>query len=117
MATQDVNAVRKILGDQVRSYRTLKKMTQADLAGETELSLDMVGRIERGVASPSFNSLIAIAEVLDVPAAVLLGGKPVSAGTDIRKEASLERILAALNTLDADGVQWMERVIGDVLRH
>ena len=117
MATQNVDTVRKIFGDQVRSYRTRKGLTQADLAEKTDLSLDMIGRIERGVASPSFNSLVAIAEVLDVPVAVLLGGKPVSAGTDTRKEASLERILATLNALDADRVQWMERIISDVLRH
>ena len=116
MATRNVDEVRKVFGDQVRLFRTRKRLTQADLAERTDLSLDMIGRIERGVASPSFNSMILIAAELDVPVAVLLGGKPVSTDGDTRKESSLERILATLNALDVDGVQWIERVIKDVLR-
>jgi len=55
------------IGAQVREYRKQLKMTVADIAKQAELSPGMLSKIERGITSPSLNTLAAIAHALNVP--------------------------------------------------
>ncbi|SMP39221.1 PAS domain S-box-containing protein [Desulfonatronum zhilinae] len=54
-------------GDRLKYLRTLKGMTQAELAVRAGLSVKHVGRIERGKASPSFSLIQDFALALDTP--------------------------------------------------
>jgi transcriptional regulator with XRE-family HTH domain len=63
---------RAIVGQNVRTYRKLKGLTQEQLAHETELDLTYVGGIERGKRNPSLLVMVRIAEALSIPVQKLL---------------------------------------------
>ena len=55
------------IGAQIREFRKQLKMTVADAAKQANLSPGMLSKIERGITSPSLNTLAAIANALNVP--------------------------------------------------
>ena len=59
------------LGEKIKALRKARGMTQAQLAGE-HITRNMLCEIEKGKASPSLDTLSAIADGLSVPAAFLL---------------------------------------------
>jgi transcriptional regulator with XRE-family HTH domain len=62
----------KAFGEHLRKVRESKRLTQEELAFRCELPLSQVGRIERGVHSPTLSTLYILAGGLDVEAKVLL---------------------------------------------
>ncbi len=54
------------IGKSARTARTALGLSQADVAEKLGLSLEFVGRIERGVALPSVPTLVSLAKVLGV---------------------------------------------------
>ena len=61
-----MNQIRKGLGKRIRALRKVKSLTQEDLGEIADLSYKFIGEIERGVVNPSLDSLIRIANALDV---------------------------------------------------
>lgn len=59
------------LGEKIKALRTAKLMTQTELAG-TEITRNMLSRIENGAAQPSLDTLKYIAAKLNVSAGFLL---------------------------------------------
>ena len=57
-----------VLGANIRKYRTMRRMTLADLAEVSGVSKSMLGQIERGEANPSVAILGKLASALKVPA-------------------------------------------------
>ena len=55
------------IGAQIREYRKQLQMTVADVARQSDLSPGMLSKIERGISSPSLNTIAAIANALNVP--------------------------------------------------
>ncbi|MEQ9695635.1 XRE family transcriptional regulator [Shimia sp. SDUM112013] len=80
--TQNPHAVRDTreknlevaIGRQVRDLRKRQRMTGADLAAKTGLSVGMLSKIENGVISPSLNTLSVLADALRVPLVQLFSG-------------------------------------------
>ncbi|GHF48018.1 helix-turn-helix domain-containing protein [Seohaeicola zhoushanensis] len=62
------------IGRQVRELRKRQRMTGADLAARTGLSVGMLSKIENGVISPSLNTISALADALRVPLVQLFSG-------------------------------------------
>jgi len=56
----------KKLGLNIKKYRKLKGLTQEKLAFEINVSLDFIGKIEIAYSKPSVDTLIAIANALDI---------------------------------------------------
>lgn len=56
----------KQVGGRIKQIRKVAKMTQERLAEKTKLSVEYVSRVERGVSQPSFKTLTAMAEALNV---------------------------------------------------
>lgn len=56
----------------LKKYRKEKKISQAVLAERCGVSTGTIGNIECGIASPSFDLLLKIAEVLEIHPAFLL---------------------------------------------
>ena len=54
-------------GTRLRILRTMRGMTQEDLAQAASISVDFLSLIERGRNSPSFTSLEKIAQSLRIP--------------------------------------------------
>jgi len=62
----------KVIGRRIKAAREKKKLTQEQLAELVDLSPMHVSVIERGVKLPKLETLVNIANVLDVSADVLL---------------------------------------------
>jgi transcriptional regulator with XRE-family HTH domain len=61
--TQAANAI----GDLIREWRTRRRMSQLDLAGEADISQRHLSFLESGRAAPSRDMVIRLADGLDVP--------------------------------------------------
>ena len=55
------------IGREVRAYRRKKKITVAELAKMTGLSIGMLSKIENGLTSPSLTTLQSLSRALSVP--------------------------------------------------
>ena len=79
------------LGQQIRALRKAQKLSLAQLAERTDLSIGNLSQIERGVRSPSVRSLQRLSECLKVPVADLFQTRalPPAAelGTILRRKA------------------------------
>lgn len=60
------------LGRQIKKYRLLKKMTQDELSIATDVTRNFISDLERGVKSCKLETLVLIANTLDVSIDVLL---------------------------------------------
>jgi transcriptional regulator with XRE-family HTH domain/mannose-6-phosphate isomerase-like protein (cupin superfamily) len=79
------------LGQQIRALRKAQKLSLAQLAERSDLSIGNLSQIERGVRSPSLRSLQRLSECLKVPIADLFQARtlPPAAelGTILRRKA------------------------------
>ncbi len=62
------------LGTRIRRERILRSWTQEQLAKKADISLSFLGHIERGTRKASLETLVALANVLDVSMDELLLG-------------------------------------------
>ncbi|MGN1112176.1 MAG: helix-turn-helix domain-containing protein [Acutalibacteraceae bacterium] len=60
------------IGRNIREYRLAKKLRQEDLAEKAGLSANYIGMVERGEKTPSLETFIALINVLEVSADVIL---------------------------------------------
>lgn len=60
-------------GSNLRHHRKAKHLTQDQLAEKVELSSEMISKIERGIAAPSFTTVEKLSEVLEVPEVAFFG--------------------------------------------
>ncbi len=66
----------KVLGERIREMRKVKKLTQEDLAYESEIDRSYIGGVERGERNLSFDKLCQIAQALGCDVASLTKGLP-----------------------------------------
>ena len=64
---------KKLFGKQLQKYRELAGYSQEDLAEKIDLSSIFISYIERGQKAPSVNTLIKLANTLNVSVDILLG--------------------------------------------
>lgn len=60
-------AFQKKIGENIKLQRELKKMTQEELANRALVSVNVISRLERGIANPRVSTLYKMALILDVP--------------------------------------------------
>lgn len=58
---------KNILGNRIKEWRKLKKLTQEDLAGLVNRSTEAISMIERGINNPAPETIQAISDVLKIP--------------------------------------------------
>lgn len=58
--------IKQRFGKRIRQLRLLKEMTQEELAEAADLSISFLGGIERGVKSPTIESIEKLADALDL---------------------------------------------------
>ena len=59
--------LKELFGSSLRQCRRARGLAQAQLAEATKLSLEMVGRLDRGRTAPSFQTIAALADALKFP--------------------------------------------------
>ena len=62
----------KILGENIRSLRTKKQITQEQLAELCDLHRTYIGAMERGDRNVSLNNIVKVAQALNVTPSELL---------------------------------------------
>ena len=55
------------IGQKIKYYRTIKKMTIKELAANAQITTSMLSQIERGQANPSLNTIRLLSVALDEP--------------------------------------------------
>ncbi len=81
----------KIVGEQIKQYRKIRKRTLASLAEELDVSASFLSQIESGRAMPSLATLKNISDVLNVTIGTLVGeGKNTSESPVVRKNERRE---------------------------
>lgn len=63
--------LKTLFGKRIRSLRRIRDLTQEQLAEAVGCSAEYISRIERGMVSPSFETLSAIANALHVGVSAL----------------------------------------------
>lgn len=63
------------LAQRIRAFRKLKGLTQTDLAEAAEISIGILGEIERGHRAPTKAMIRRLAEVLGVQVKELIGSQ------------------------------------------
>lgn len=63
--------LKKLFGANVRHARKLRGWPQQELSDKSGISLDTIGRIERGTVGASFQTISNLARTLDVPDHIL----------------------------------------------
>jgi len=106
--------LKELFGTSLRQCRRARRLTQAQLAEATDLSLEMIGRLERGLTAPSFETVAALATALQVAPAELFGGEPTTI-TGERREV-LDRINKALASISDRDLKRAERVLTALLQ-
>jgi len=96
------------VGALIRAQRQVKGWTQNDLADHTGRSLQLIGRIERGAAAPSFETLDALARALDVSVGDFFQVGRFRAGNSDR---ALARIVIQLSQLSNQDLEWAEKLL------
>ena len=93
----------KSLGMRIRKRRKAMRMTQEELAQKLGLSLSFLGHIERGTRKASLETLVSIANVLDVSLDYLLSGSinssvigPMPRGLNTQQRTALKEILSTI---------------------
>jgi transcriptional regulator with XRE-family HTH domain len=89
----------KLFGERVKALRAERGFSQVELADRAQLSEEWIRRIERGEASPSFQTIEVIAGALSVAYAELFTANPPT--------TPAARLDAALEGLDDDAVRWL----------
>lgn len=102
--------LRKTFGANVRHHRKAQGLTQEALAEKAGISLEMMGRMERGEATPSFETVESIARSLGLPAVVFFGTGMVIAPEGERGRL-LHRMNAALARLNEDDLVRVVRMM------
>ena len=100
-----------IFGTNLRNHRKAKHLTQSELAEKVSLSAEMISKIERGIASPSFATIEKLSEVLQVPEVVFFGvGLIVT--TDSERTRILSKIQTKLSRLNEDQLVRADKMLG-----
>ena len=91
------------LGRRIRKQRSQRGWTQEALAERVNVSTSFVGHVERGTRKASLETLVAMANVLDVSLDYLLSGSinssvigPMPRGLNTQQRTALKEILSTI---------------------
>ncbi len=101
----------EIFAANVRSYRKSQGMTQAELAEAAAMSVEMIGKIERGSAAPSMGAIDAIATALRTSVGALFGGVPAADADDAERARAIAGINALLSKASDEELRRLTRMI------
>ena len=106
--------IKFVLGERIKKIRNKRKMTQADLAEATELSVSYISYIENGMKYLSVDSLIKIAKALDTTPDILLGD--IVGDANSVQISYFNEIIHDCSVKECEQLSTIMKVIKDVLR-
>lgn len=102
----------KLIGHRIMEYRLAKKMSRERLADLTGLAPPTIRQYECGYKSPSLESLIRIANALDVGADDLLANR-----LNVTKPVALQGIAKKLEPLSPEQIVVFDDVVDTLLKY
>ena len=99
-------------GHLVAAHRKRLDWTQRKLAEASELSDDMIARIEAGATGASFKTIEKLANALNVDPAELFGA---GSGSSLFATGELSDLTARLAKLNPGELLWLRRIIDAAL--
>ena len=93
----------EIVGNNLRTYRTMRHMTQEELAEKVGVSISFCANIERGKKGISMFVLRDFADALDITVNQLL--------YDHKDNQHIENIVVLLQDKSVSYLSWLEQVI------
>lgn len=105
--------LRQRFGRLVAANRRRRGFTQQQLADQSGVSLDMINRIERGVAAARFPNITKLAQALEVdPAELFTPDLPAGAG----QRRALTNLVARLSAMPDRDLEWIDRLLDAALK-
>lgn len=92
----DMSELRQVIGENVRALRKARGWTQEELGEQADMSYKALGEIERGEVNPSLNSLLKIANALQIQISELFLNDEVLVLT----KGGVAEVNAAMDTLN-----------------
>ena len=80
----DSHPIDRLVGQNIRAFRTMRKMTQGALGERIGVTFQQIQKYEQGINRVSSSKLVEIAKVLDVHMSALFGATLQEAGSDGR---------------------------------
>ena len=111
MKNKDTQNIKKSFGNRIRHYRTLKGLTQSQLANAIGKTEETVSNIERGLNSTKLEVIDEIAKALSVDIMELFNFNEESRIKDKEKFASIKEVLAILNEKDKKYINALLKVL------
>ena len=102
--------LKQTVGANLRHYRKSEGLTQAELAERSDLSTDMIGKIERGLTGPSYENIEVLAKVLNIPEAALFGSNVMALPSGERGRI-LKKINLHLSRMNEEALAKAEKVL------
>ena len=93
------------VGRNIRAARKAKGLSQFQLAERSGLSIDFIGKVERGTASPSLESLKAIATAMNLSLGNLFAG-------DLQADSSQEALIELIGLCRGRTREDIELLVG-----
>ena len=93
-----------IVGNNLKSYRTMRHMTQEELAEKAGVSTSFCDNVEAGTKGVSMSVLMELTDVLDITANQLLYDNAV--------DQRINNIIALLRKQPDPFLDWLEKVLG-----
>jgi len=87
-----MEATHALLLQNIKRIRKEKGLTQKDVAEGCDMLVPTYSRLERGGANPSLNTMVRIAEALDVPVIELLQSSEIKDKSVAQKLEIIERL-------------------------
>ncbi len=87
----------KSIGEKIRQYRKEKRLTVEALASQCQLSAGLISQVERGLATPSLDSLWRITRALDIPLIALFDAEDEERVTVLRADQQKRLVLPESN--------------------
>lgn len=111
-----MSEVEKMIGSKITEFRLLKKITQASLAEELNVSIETISRMERGVAFPSLKTMDKIATALDVALKDFFDFGDIEI-KDKAYEREIAKISAFLRTLKKNEISISHKILKDIFKN
>jgi transcriptional regulator with XRE-family HTH domain len=94
-------SLQALFGANLRHLRKARGLTQNRLAERIEVSLDMVSKMERGAAAPSFDTIEKLCDALETQP-VAFFGIGLTTGPAGERERLVQKIHATLSRMNPD---------------
>ena len=101
----------QILGERIRYYRTLKGLTQIELAKKLGVASRYIGNIERGLKRPSLNMQVEICRFFGISMADILPIEETPAPALTPEEIAIGEIVKACRSLEMTQLEFVKATV------